>query len=114
MAKQPTMRVRPPLSLREELEQIADSRGIGYRRLLQHLVRQALRINYTPTKDSDEKFLESRIPVDAEERDAVRKLAKQCRMRREEWLLAVLANHDKILHHGEEQAEHIAVDTMSE
>lgn len=94
-----TLRVRPTLPLRETLERVARERGVSYRRLLQHLIRQALRAGYKPKTSIEERRVESRIPLTREEKNTIRALTKDCqpKLTPEEWAIGILENYGQFL-----------------
>mgnify|MGYP001565081010 CR=1 FL=1 len=100
-----TLRVRPTLPLRETLERVARERGVSYRRLLQHLIRQALQTGYKPKTSIEERRVESRIPLTREEKNTIRALTKGCqpKLTPEEWVFEIMENYEQFLEADEEQ-----------
>ena len=101
-----TLRVRPPLALRETIGKVAKERGVSYQRLVQHLIRQALRQHYQPKDSPEEHRIESRVQITREEKIEIRNLAKGCqpKLTPEEWAIDILKNYEHFLesNHGDE------------
>lgn len=102
-----TLRIRPVRTLHETLEKVARERSVSYRRLLQHLIRQALRQGYQPKNENaiEEQRVESRIPLSRSEKNEIRALIKSCqpKLTPEEWVFEIMENYEQFLEADEEQ-----------